>query len=298
MRGVARSLVTAVVATLCAASACSGDAVDESMTTALTEQQRTASTVARPDTPPPCDPDEVTTWTARTEAVGDAASGVIRVRNDGPATCEVDIEASERVDRFVEPDVWLEPGAGADLVVGDGGQGCDDPKVVLDVEVAIGPTSRRVPTSAVVPCDWRLVAFYPAEPPQGACDAPTLDVTRVDRAIVLRNPGFTSCALGALVGVEGARLAASIDELPTIDWLAGGDVVAFPVTTTDTTCEPAVVALRFGSAAGDVTVGGTACDVVGPGVSYYAGDLGPLAGFVEPVDVEAAVAALDPFVDG
>ena len=208
-----RSLVAAVVVTACLVSACSGDSLGESLTTALTEQQRTASTVARPDTPPPCDPDEVTTWTARTEVVGDAASAVIRVRNDGPATCEVDIEASERVSRFVEPDVWLEPGDGADLVVGDDGHGCDDPKLVLDAEVAIGPSSRVVPTSAVVPCNWRLVAFYPVESPQGACDASALDVIRVERAVVLRNSGFTSCALGALVGVEGGRLAGSIDEL-------------------------------------------------------------------------------------
>ena len=55
------------------------------------------------------------------------------------------------------------------------------------------------------------------------------------------------------------------------------------------------MALRFESATGDVTVAGSVCDIVGPGVSYYAGELGPLGGFGAPVDVEAAVAALDPF---
>lgn len=268
-------------------------AADAPMSTGLTESPRTASTIERPNTPPSCDPGDVTIWTARTEITSGSASAVIRVRNDGSIRCEVDIASSERVDRFIEPNVWLEPGDGADLVVGDNGLGCSSPRRVLEVELVINESSRTVPTSAVVPCDWMLAAFYPAETPAVPCEPAALDMVRVDDEIVIRNGSVAGCVLGEVVAVDGAGLAPPADGDRPIDWLAGGDVVALPVGSDAPDCDRMELVVRFTS--GAIVVEGSTCDVIGAATAYYDGERGPLGSFGPGDDVDDVIAALDPF---
>jgi hypothetical protein len=262
----------------------------------LAPSQVTGSTVARPDTPPPCDADVLVWWTAQVVHVGSSGTATLRVRNDGATWCEVDIGSSPGVSPEVEPNVWLEPGEWGDLLVGGSGSGCPA-EVVRDVDLVLGgATAFSVPTGMVVECDVALVAFYVAEPASVPCTALTPAVT--DDAILVRNDDFVSCELGELVAAEGVEITDAAESPPVrVTELAAGDVVAFdlqPLTATG--CPDQTAKLEF-AAAGELIVPGTgrcALVVVGAGRPWFEGSGGPLAA-VDDADIDAALVALDPF---
>ena len=262
----------------------------------LAPSQVTASTVAQPDTPPPCGLEDLAWWTAQVARVGRSGTATLRVRNDGATWCEVDIGSSPGVSAEIEPNVWLEPGEWADLLVGSSATGCPA-EVVREVDLILGgATAFSVPTGLVVECGVALIAFYVADPASGPCTALTPAVT--DGALLVRNDDVDSCELGELVGAEGIEIGdASEGSSVSITELAGGDVVAFdlqPPIGTDCSDESATVEF---ATAGELTVPGTgrcAFVVLGPGRPWFFGSAGPLR-TVDDDDVDGALTALDPF---
>jgi hypothetical protein len=125
----------------------------------LAPTQLTASTVARPATPPACDPG-LLAWAAEPGTDASTAA-VLTVTNAGGEWCEVDVSASQGVDPLMEPDVWLEAGASALLVVGEGGAGCDSATEVTSIELDVNGRVTRIDLPAAA-CAPVLLAFYPA----------------------------------------------------------------------------------------------------------------------------------------
>ena len=107
----------AVVAVLMALASCAeSDPAPTAPTAAsLAPSQVTASTVARPATPPPCDPTVLDV--AATAGADQGMLAVVSIVNSGEVWCEVDVFDSPSVDPLMEPDVWLEPGQRAELLV-------------------------------------------------------------------------------------------------------------------------------------------------------------------------------------
>lgn len=253
----------------------------------LAPSQLSSPTAPPPETPPPCDPADLALWTAQVLVHDDEADAVIRVRNDGAEWCEVDVFASPSVDPLMEPDVWLEPGAWADLLVGPGRDPCADPTVVTSADVDVNGEAVVVPTAAVVRCGWQLIAFYPNEVSDGPCDE--LATAAVDGAVVLSNAGSAPCRLGALVAVDAEAVAARGAGEVAVPDLAPGDVVAFPTRAAAGSERP--VTLEFDS--------GVTVDVAIPGAEVVDGGAprpwigGP--GSPTADDPAAMVTALDPF---
>lgn len=266
----------------------------------LAPSQITGETVAPPEIPSPCEPDTLTMWTAQVHLGEDAADAVIRVRNDGDVWCEVDVSASPSVDPAMEPDVWLDPGAWADLVVGSPTTGCDAPTIDTHIRVDINGAEVVVETVAVT-CGWWLTAFYPNDFADEPCD--DLDAAVVDGAIVVRNAGFLPCGLGSLVSVagedasttptEGAREAASGAEV-AVPVLAGGDVVAFELEQRGDDGPSRPVELGFDSGAVvRVALAGSAVSIAAGSPHPWIGGPGSPTGN----DPATLLAALDPFGD-
>lgn len=138
----------------------------------LAPSQRTASTVPRPATPPPCDPDVVEVVATLVTPSVPPVGVTFRVTNLGTVWCEVDLSGSSSVDGRMEPDVWLEPGGAAELLVSLDVDGCDAPADVDAVEVDVNGSTRSVPFAPVVAelalCGWRLMAFAPLPEPSDA----------------------------------------------------------------------------------------------------------------------------------
>ncbi len=234
-----------------------------------------------------------------------SADAVVRVRNTGDVWCEPDISGSPLIDPAIEPDVWLDPGGWADLVVGQSGRECFDPAIVSDAEIDIHGEAVVVPTSAIAMCGWRLTAFFPNDVATDPCDQ--LDSVTVTGAVLVRNASFAPCVLGELVAVEGkgASTTPRVDvDVPMVVDLAGGDVVALPFAVDPILdCDSATGegALTF-EGAGTVEVEAIACGSefeLGAARPWYGTENGPLAALdPESFDLDLALAALDPFDDG
>jgi hypothetical protein len=115
--------------------------------TDLAPSQIAAPTVPEPTKPPPCDPADLDLWTAQVLVADTTADAVIRIRNNGADWCKADIGGSRFVDPLVGPDVWLDPGATADLVVGQAASECDDPMPVSVIPVSVGDFEVAVPSA-------------------------------------------------------------------------------------------------------------------------------------------------------
>ena len=282
-----------------ATAGCSGDTSSVGTTVPhtgpaddLAPSQLTAATAAPPETPPPCDPGALTIWTAQVHVGDDWADAVLRLRNDGDVWCEVDVAGSPSIDPAMEPDVWLDPGAWADLVLGPSDGDCGAPAIVDLAQIDLNGASAVVETAAVVPCGWRLTSFFPNDVSDEPCSE--LDVAAVAGAIVVRNGGFLPCRLGALVSATGAGVA-TVPSEPELaaPVLAGADVVAFELTT-EGDCGERPVDLLFDSGV-RAAVPLDACTVsVGAGAPHpwIGGPGSPTAD--DPADL---IAALDPFGD-
>ncbi len=270
---------------LLALAACGGGGDTAPSTThRLAPSQRSASTVVRPDTPPPCDPDSLTWWTAQASPVDVTSSATVRVRNDGDGWCEVDVAGSPTLSTEAEPSVWLEPGEWGDLIVGSEDGRCS-PTVFDTVEVVVSHVIVEVSSIVIAACEPSLLAFYVADSPDEPCadlDAVLIDDV-ADGVVVVRNAGFASCDLGAVVGegVDGTTA-------PAVTALAGGDVVAVDVVPVGDGCEGDVSSVEF-DAAGTVVVDGLeGCPVAGPARPWFGSVPAPSL----PAD---ALALLDPF---
>jgi hypothetical protein len=283
-----------VLVTACSPGPSSGGATvpHTGSTDDLAPSQITAQTVTPPDTPPRCDPGVVTVWTAQAVLGEATADAVLRVRNDGGVWCEVDVTGSRSVDPMMEPDVWLEPGAWADLVVGSSGDGCGERSVVESATVDVNGAQVDVETAAVVGCGWQLTAFHPNDVTDDSCAA--LDVVAVDGAVVVRNGDVMPCRLGALVSVAGEGVAAAVASEPAVAVrvLAGGDVVAFEVLEHGDGCSHRPVELLFDSGAtAEVSLDGCSIEIfAGSPQPWIGGPGSPIAD-----DPMALLLALDPF---
>jgi hypothetical protein len=278
----------------------------------LAPSQTGADTVAPPDTPDPCRLDDLELWTARVVVGTGSADAVIRVRNAGREWCEVDVSGSPVIDPAIEPDVWLDPGGWADLVVGQRDDGpCAGPEVVATAAVVVGGETVDVPTAAVAACSWWLTAFYPQDDAADSCVATDLELTVVTPFVLVRNRAPVACRLGALVGVRGVDVAsADLDEVasvgpatPAILDLAPGDVAGFPATWDPRSqCDHELgdVILEFADA-GDVRAQLPRCAryQLGPGRPWFGDRDGPPT---VPTPATGGVAGvlrtLDPFAGG
>ena len=161
----------------------------------LAPSQITASTVERPSTPAPCELDVLAVWTASIVP----GTVTVRIRNDGPDWCDVDISASARLDPVAEPAIWLEPGDAATLVASGAEPGCDAPTTVRSLDVDVGGVGVTVPT-ALSACRWRLIALYPVDPPSTVCTTDQLTVGwfELDQVLAVRHVAGAPCRLGDL----------------------------------------------------------------------------------------------------
>jgi hypothetical protein len=268
----------------------------------LAPSQIAAPTVPAPDIPEPCALVDLELWTAQVSVAEAWADAVVRVRNTGDVWCEPDIGGSPLIDPAIEPDVWLDPGGWADLVVGQSGRECFDPAIVSEADIDIHGEAVVVPTSAIAMCGWRLTAFFPTDIATDPCEQ--LDTTTVADAVLIRNPWFTACELGVLSAAEGNGVSTTprIDDgVPMLADLAGGDVVAIRFVVDGTVdCDVAddVGTLTF-EAAGTVKVESVACGSVfeiGAARPWYGAADGPLA-LLDPdsFDLDEALALLSPF---
>lgn len=264
----------------------------------LAASQLSAPTVPRPSVPPRCTADAVTIWTAQVRPYEGGADAVLRVVNSGE-WCEVDLSGSPRLDPDIEPDVWLEPGEWAELVVGPSGDECDATDVVTLAQMSVGGETVVIPTTAVVRCGWALTAFSSLVSPSDDCTE--FDVATTEAWLVVRNGGTAACRLPELIaagdlGVEPRRAAD-----PPVTALEPGDVAGYPLRPADD-CAGAAVPLEFArvGVVVELTLEPCAAIELGPARSVLAGSSGLLGDLdrTPPVDVASMVATLDPFAPG
>ncbi|MEO6651463.1 MAG: hypothetical protein ABIP17_02260 [Ilumatobacteraceae bacterium] len=240
----------------------------------LAPSQITASTVARPSIPDPCDVADLSMWTAQVAS----GSATIRIRNDGSTWCAVDVVESAALDPIAEQDLWLEPDDWADLVAGPRDDSCGEPSTVDSIEFDVNGETVVV-TTALETCGWWITALYPVVGAQQPCAADALTGTWVeaDRALVVGNVSWSSCDL-AIVDDRGA--AGSIVRL------AAGDVAAWASTDVDpATCDEGPT-LPFGQAVDISSV---------PPCTAFAGPGRPVVEVAPSLATAWADGSLDPF---
>ena len=151
-----------------AATACAGDDGARPATPVTTRYRGPAlslapSQLAHPTVAPPTAPGRCEPAALHVAAVlGDRAAGdpavIVTFTNAGSVECEVDLGTEWAITHDVEPSVWLQPGAAADLW-GDGPE-CDSPSPEWPLEVNGRVRSVALPPGA--PCDVVPTAFFPA----------------------------------------------------------------------------------------------------------------------------------------
>jgi hypothetical protein len=130
----------------------------------LAPSQVSASTVPEPDAPPPCDAGQLL-FESPPPTTGWAPFGAaIHITNTGPVRCEVDVFESPSVDPLMEPDVWLDPGTKAELVVEPSSETCAQPAPLTAVDLVVNGTAVVVPVSIGETCGVVLTAIYAVEP--------------------------------------------------------------------------------------------------------------------------------------
>jgi hypothetical protein len=114
------------------------------------------STVADPAEPPLCDVD------ALTFSAPDA--GAIRIRNEARVQCEVDVFESELADPLMEPNVWLDAGTEAEVLVEEADATCDAPLPITSIDLVVNGRAVEVPVSIPPTCGVLLSAIYQVDP--------------------------------------------------------------------------------------------------------------------------------------
>jgi hypothetical protein len=271
------------------------DPDDTTVASVLAPSQTSASTAPPPATPPPCGADDVELWTAATRPGASTVDAVVRMRNVGDSWCEADIGRSPLLDPAIEPDVWLQPGDTADLVVGQAVEPCDDPALVTAVQVGIGDTSVVVP-SALVTCGWWLTAFYPNDAVATPCERGDLELVVTAGAVVIGTSSSAPCVIDALTAVDGVPLVAPSSAPQPIE-VFPGDVVAVG-RPGGAACEgSASRTLRFDNSL-EAEIDGVPCGFVfesAPPRPWYGSPSGPAAFLPAGAGLEEILDALDPF---
>ena len=121
----------------------------------LAPSQVTASTVAPPEGPPPCDVDDLAF------VAGDEA--IVVIRNTGPIECEVDVSDSPNRDPLMEPSIWLHPGSEGELAVEPNDGECAQQAGVTSVDLVVNGRAVAAPVGLPEACSATLVAIYTAD---------------------------------------------------------------------------------------------------------------------------------------
>jgi hypothetical protein len=147
-----------------AASDASAPASSVAVAGELAPSQVSASTVPEPLAPPPCDVAELA-FASPPPGTGWAPFGaVIHITNSGAARCEVDVFESPSVDPLMEPDVWIDPGTHAELLVEPAQESCAQPAPVTSVDLVVNGTPVAVPVVIGETCGVMLTAIYAVDP--------------------------------------------------------------------------------------------------------------------------------------
>ena len=136
---------------VCGAGACGGGSAATTTTVTVT-----ANTVAAPEAPSPCDVGELTFTAPEATA--------IRIRNDAAVQCEVDVFESELADPLMEPNVWLDAGAEAEVLVDETDTTCASPTAITSIELVVNTRPVAVPISIPATCGVVLSAIYQVDP--------------------------------------------------------------------------------------------------------------------------------------
>ena len=132
----------------------------------LAPSQVTASTVPEPELPPQCDVGDLRFSTPADVTTAGSVGAVIRILNAGDVRCEVDVIESPTADPLMEPDVWIDPGAEAELLVDQAASTCARPAPVTSVDLVVNGTPVTVPVALAETCGVMLTAIYAVEPVQ------------------------------------------------------------------------------------------------------------------------------------
>jgi hypothetical protein len=130
----------------------------------LAPSQLSASTVPEPEAPPPCEVEHLR-FESPAPATGWSPFGaVVHITNAGAARCEVAVFESPSVDPLMEPDVWIDPGTTAELLVEPSSSSCEQPAPVTAIDLVVNGTPVVVPVSIGETCGVMLTAIYAVEP--------------------------------------------------------------------------------------------------------------------------------------
>jgi hypothetical protein len=116
------------------------------------------ATTTPPPLPPPCDP-SVLAFDASPLLDGEL---VVTITNTGVDWCEANLQRSPGVDPQMEPDVWLDPGASAALVVEVDTRICVAPVDVDSIDLDVNGAAVAVSVAPMRVCILALTALYPA----------------------------------------------------------------------------------------------------------------------------------------
>jgi hypothetical protein len=116
------------------------------------------ATTTPPPLPPPCDP-SVLGFDASPVSGGEL---VVTITNTGGDRCEANLKRSPGVDPRMEPDVWLDPGASAELLVEVDTRICVAPIDVDAIDLDVNGVAVAVSVAPMRVCILTLTALYPA----------------------------------------------------------------------------------------------------------------------------------------
>jgi hypothetical protein len=116
------------------------------------------ATTTPPVLPPPCDP------AALAFAASQPVDGelIITITNGGGQRCEANLQRSPGVDPLMEPDVWIDPGASAELLVEIDTRICVAPLDVDAIDLVVNDQPLGVAVAPMRVCILSLTALYPA----------------------------------------------------------------------------------------------------------------------------------------
>ena len=260
--------------------------------------------------PPDCVPGSASlpVWTAgvRIDARAGTADAVLRIENTGSEPCEIELGASPLVTDLVEPNVVVEAGGWAQLVVGPSGRECLSPEVLTDATVVLEGVELTVPTVAIGICGFLFTELFAVDHPTEPCTADDLSAIATAGGIAVRNDGVRGCIVGLVEAASADGTDVMTAPSPTggdvtaVTALAPFDVVLVP-TAIDAACArggPGGTTVQFSSGA-SVEVVLPACTTVAAGAPHplYGSSGRPLQA-ADPADwPDGWFAELDPFGD-
>lgn len=126
--------------------------------TELAPSQTSASTIAAPELPPPCTVEQLAFAQGTSDEPGVLFVDIV---NTGDEWCEANLSASVAVAPEMEPDVWIDPGAVAQLRVELDTASCDAAAPVDTIGLDVNGEPVAVAIDRVEVCALALAALYP-----------------------------------------------------------------------------------------------------------------------------------------